>query len=115
MPASPGRIMTSFFVALLTLGIGLIIGYYKARADFTKVLQDYLSKDDCDDCTLKVEVQNVAKENEKTEQDLQRGRDMFRKLELSLAEIKVHLGIKSDQETLKAVIAALKAKDYIQE
>lgn len=73
------------------LFIGLLIGYYKSKADFTERLSKMMSKKDCSDCDLRGQVANLN-------HDLDAGSDAFR-------EIRKDIGsIQGDIQAMKAIM-----------
>ena len=52
-----------------TLG-GLVIGYYKSKADFMEKLSNYITVEDCKNCTMKTEVSNIIKNMKTVSEEL---------------------------------------------
>jgi len=110
--ADAGTISTGIYAATAVIGGvcglgGLLIGYYKAKANFAETLQGYLSKEDCANCQLKTEVAALAGGLRQAAEDLREGAKLFSELRVDIAVIKVKLGVDSDLEELKRMVAHL--------
>ena len=93
-----------------TLG-GIAIGFYKAKAESTQMLQKYVTKDDCAKCSTKKEVNEVADDLKAITQDLKQGSKIFNQIKVDMAVIKTKLRIKSDIDELRAMVMSLETSD----
>ena len=96
MPATEIYMVTSA-VGMLGVGGGLVIGYYRAVSVLSR---QFISKDDCDKCGVRKDVEEAAR-------DLRKGRETFERIKVDLAIIKTKLGIKNDIEELQKALRAL--------
>lgn len=80
---------------------GIVIGFYKSKAD---IADKYVSKDDCQKCSVKVDMANLASDMKEATEDLKRGSRTFTEIKISLAVIAEKLGIKDSIEALRKAL-----------
>lgn len=88
-------------VALGSAVVGVIIGFYKCRADLS---EQYVSKDDCHECSVKAEIVRLSKNMESATAELEAGHKTFTIIKVSLAVIADEMKVKDKiQSMLKSM------------
>ena len=101
--------IVSAIVGCLGTLCGLVIGYYKSKAELPSLV-DKRVKAQCEACGLKKEVADMGDDMKTVVQDLKRGSQMFNMIKSDMAVIKIKLGIKSDIAELRQAIVTLEKK-----
>lgn len=70
------------------LFIGLLIGYYKSKAEFTERLAKMVTKSDCSDCDLRHQVTDLTKDLDVGSEAFKEIRDKISDMSGSLREMK---------------------------
>jgi hypothetical protein len=73
---------------------GMIIGYYRSE---TSLARNYISKADCKECVMKVEVSTLAEAVKLAAKDLRQGAKTFTDLRIDMALVKQKLNISEDK------------------